>query len=527
MRRRDRSEYMRHYRAKKRAAKSEVVTLPDVPSDPAAQVKVLAEWSSSSLVVPPGHPRSGDPLVLPDFAQAFLVDALSARWSLLCCARKNAKSAICAILALGYLVGPLRRPGWRGAVASLSKEKANELRIQAEEIAVASKLEGLTFRRSPQPGRIESATGVLDVLAADKNSGAAAGFDVILIDELGLFPERYRDLVSSLRSSISARDGRVMALSVRGFSPLLQEMIDAGGKTKTAVHLYEAKEDCDIEDRSAWHAANPGLGSVKSLAYMVDEVERVKYTPSDEPDFRAFDLNEGLDPSTEMVLQISDLKGCIVSAADLPERRGPCVIGLDIGESASGTAAAIIWPKTGRAEFRLAFGDCPSLRDRSKRDGAPYLQMHSHGELVTYPGRIVPVVAFLGDLVNDLRGQRVSMLAADFYREAEARDVLDRAGVKWPREFRRAGRGPQGGRDVRGFQRLIIGRKLKYTESLSLLTAVKGSKIHRDTNANPAIDKARSRDRIDVLSAAIIAAGVSEPMFDRPARRAQRLWKVT
>ena len=80
--------------------------------------------------------------MLPGFAQAFLEDALSSRWSLMCCARENAKSAICAILALGFLVGPLRAKGWRGAVASLSKEKANELRKQAEEIALASKLKG-------------------------------------------------------------------------------------------------------------------------------------------------------------------------------------------------------------------------------------------------------------------------------------------------------------------------------------------------------------------------------------------------
>ena len=511
---------MREYREKKRAVRSAAVALPTVPSDPGEQVEALAAWSLASLVVPPGHPRSGDPLVLPDFAQAFLVDALSARWSLLCCARKNAKSAICAILALGYLVGPLRALGWRGAVASLSKEKANELRKQAEEIALASKLEGLTFRRSPQPGRIESATGVLDVLAADKNAGAASGFDLVLIDELGLFPERSRDLVSSLRSSISARDGRVVALSVRGFSPLLQEMIDAAGKTATAVHLYEAPEDCALDDRSAWSAANPGLGSVKSLAYMVEESERVRFTPTDEQDFRAYDLNQGLDPSREMILQVSDLKACIV-VSDLPERRGPCVVALDIGESASGTASAIIWPQTGRTEFRLAFGDNPSLRDRARRDGAPYVEMERRGELVTYPGRIVPVDAFLADLIEDLKGQRVLKLAADYYKEAEAQDVLDRARVTWPREFRRAGRGPQGGRDVRGLQRLVIGGKLKFRESLAFASAVKGSKLHRDGNANPALDKSGARDRIDVLSAAVIAAGVAEPLFDRPARRPQ------
>ena len=59
------------------------------------QVKALSEWSEASLVVPSGHPRSGEPLVLPGFAQAFLEDALSSRWSLMCCARKmlNRQSA--------------------------------------------------------------------------------------------------------------------------------------------------------------------------------------------------------------------------------------------------------------------------------------------------------------------------------------------------------------------------------------------------------------------------------------------------
>ena len=261
-------------------------------------------------------------MVLPQFFQDFLLDALSHRWSLFCSARKNIKSSGCAVLALACLIGPLRVNGWRGCVASLSKEKANELRKHIEAIAVASKLDGLTFKRSPQPGYVESDTGVFDVLSADKNAGAAAGYDLVLLDELGLFPERSRDLVSGLRSSISARDGRVIALSVKGFSPLLQEMIDAKAKTNTAVHLYEAPEDCDIDDRAAWHAANPGLASnLKSLSYMEDEVRGFLNTPSDEPDFRAFELNQGLDPSSEMILVPSDLKGCIVAADELPERR--------------------------------------------------------------------------------------------------------------------------------------------------------------------------------------------------------------
>ena len=87
----------------------------------------LAEWAASKLVVPPGHPLAGQPMVMPDFGIAFIRDALAHRESLLCVARKNAKSATVAVLVLGLLAGPLRRPGLRIGTVSITREKAGEL----------------------------------------------------------------------------------------------------------------------------------------------------------------------------------------------------------------------------------------------------------------------------------------------------------------------------------------------------------------------------------------------------------------
>ena len=77
-------------------------------------------------------------------------------------ARKNAKTAICAVLSLAYLIGPSTRP-WmaRRYFKSLNKEKAGELRNQVEKIAIASNLKGLEFRRSPYPGKIISSSGAV------------------------------------------------------------------------------------------------------------------------------------------------------------------------------------------------------------------------------------------------------------------------------------------------------------------------------------------------------------------------------
>ena len=196
-------------------------------------VGVLAAWAEDTLIVPPGHPLAGEPMALPDFAADWLRAAWTAHESALSTARKNAKSAIAAVVCLGYLVGPLRRPGWRGAIASLDKNKAGELRRQVAEIAEASGL-AVKIRKSPYPGVIESETGTLDTLSADRHAGHASGYDLVVCDETGLFPERSRDLLAGLRSSVSARNGQIRHISIRGDSPLFREILE-NPSTATAV----------------------------------------------------------------------------------------------------------------------------------------------------------------------------------------------------------------------------------------------------------------------------------------------------
>ena len=420
-------------------------------------------------------------------------------------------------LALGHLVGPLRSAGWRGAVASVSKEKAAELRNQVALIAEASGLD-VRVRRAPYPGKIESATGSLEVLSADRTAGHASGFDLVVCDETGLMPERSRELLAGLRSSVSAKGGRVIHISVRGDSPLFGEILD---NPATIKRVYAAPEGCAIDDPAAWHAANPGIAAgIKQLGYMAQEVNRVRGAPSDEPSFRAFDLNQNLDPTREMILSPDDLRRCFTD--DPPPREGRCFLGFDFGEATSSTAACAVWPATGRMETWQSFGDTPSLVERQRRDSAPYVAMEARGELRTYPGRIVRLEMFLADLQADLAGCRVAAAAADSYKDSEVRDFLDRAAVRWPIEFRRVGAGKDGGRDVRAFQRLVMQGRFAMAENLSLATAIAKSTLKRDANGNPGLDKASARGRIDVLSAAVIAAGLAESAFDRPAKRRLR-----
>ena len=490
---------VRAFRARQRAESLHRLDAPTPPVvavvDHADPVGALAEWSRKTLVVPPGHTRSGEPLELMPFAVDWLRESWDTHESALSTARKNAKSAIAAVLALGYLVGPLRRPGWRGAIASISKEKAGELRRQVREIAESSGLD-VKIRRSPYPGVIESATGSLDTLSADRTAGHASGYDLVIVDEAGLLPERARDLLAGLRSSVSARNGKIRHISIRGDSPLFQEILE---NPATKAHVYAATDDCAIDDEAAWLAANPGLGIVKSLQYMQEEVERIRAVPSDEASFRALDLNLEISPTREMICAPGDLRSCFAETLDC---RGAAYVGLDIGEAGSGTASAAFWPATGALKTWLAFGATPDLKERGKRDGADYLSMQRRGELRVYPGRTVLVKAFVADVRADLADAKVRGAYADAYRSAELRDC-----VPWPLTIVRSGTGPDGSAAVRAFQSAVLTGALSLRSNMSLSSAIKESTLRRDANGNPAIDRARSAGRIDVLSAAIMAVG--------------------
>lgn len=475
--------------------------------DPAAAV---AEWASSTLVVPPGHPRAGEPMALPDYGVAFIRDALSHRESALIVARKNAKSAIVAVLLLAHLAGPLRRLGWRAGVVSIDRAKAGELADQIENIANASEIQ-LTVRRSPRS--VSSPAGRVDILAAEAGAGHASGFDLTIVDELGLLQERDRQLVAGMRSSVSARGGRFMALTIHGDGPFVPEILAREDDPSVAVHHYRpAADDCALDDEEAWAAANPGLATIKSVDYMRDEARRVLLTPADQPSFRAHDLNLAGSPSRETLLNLSDWRRCVVDV--LPERDASVVVGFDLGGSASMTAACALWPRTGRLELWGAFPGTPDLVERGKADGvgALYQRMEERGELQVFDGRVTPVGRFLRGVADRLTGERVIVAGADRYRQNEAQQALDDAGVRWPIAWRGTGasKTADGSHDVRAFQRAALSGKLFSLESVLMAHALSESAIRYDGSGNPALEKARSKGRIDVASAVVIAAGLAE-----------------
>ena len=502
--------------AEDRADLPAVLAPPKPPADPAS---ALAAWAAGRLRVPTGHPAAGQPFNLPEYFVDFLRDALAPGVREAACfvARKNAKSACVAALILAHLSegGPLRRPGWRAGVASINRDKAGELWAQARDIAEASGLAGLRFGKVPRT--IESQWGKADFLSADRSAGHASGFDLAIFDEIGLAPERARDLAAGLLSSTSARDGRLIAISVIGDGLLSREMIERKDDAATAVHIHAAPADCALDDVSAWHAANPTLGTIKSLSYMEDMARRAQTAPNEQAAFRAHDLNQPGSPSREMICDVTAWQ--LVASQARPDRAGSCFVGIDLGGSASMTAAAVFWPEVGRIEIYGAFGDVPNLGKRGLADGlgGRYERMAERGELRTFSGKVTPCGPFIAWIAELLDGAQPALALADRYRQGECEDAMAAAGVRWPCEWRAQGAGKDGSADVRAFQRAVLSRTLRPGENLLLASAIGDSVIRYDNNGNPALDKARRKGRIDALAAGVLAVGAGERATARPA----------
>ena len=95
-----------------------------------------------------------------------------------------------------------------------------------------------------------------------------------------------------MRSSVSARDGKFLSLSVFGSGPFVPEILARRGDPALAVHLHQPDERAALDDESAWRAANPGLAcGIKSISYMRDEARRVAVSVADQSSFRALDMN--------------------------------------------------------------------------------------------------------------------------------------------------------------------------------------------------------------------------------------------
>ena len=482
----------------------------------------------SALRITQGR-RAGDAFTVLPWQGRFLRGAFApgASTSALSVARGNGKTALLSAVACATLDGPLTVPRSETLIVASSFSQAC---IAFEHVVafMGDKLKDRQRWRLWQSGQLAKIqckeTGAsIRCLGSDPKRAHGLAPSLVLADEPAQWPTSTGDrMVAALRTAAGKQpDSRFVALGTRpaAHDHWFARML-AGGADYAQSHA--AADDDPPFQRRTWTKANPSLDHMPDLeAAIRKESEEARTDAMAFPQFRALRLNGGTSDAHEALLLEA---GTWLSIEGDADRDGPCVWGVDLGTSAAMSAISGYWPATGRLEVLAAFPHDPPLSERGLRDGVGrlYLDCHERGDLILAGARAVD----LGELLRAAleRFGRPVALAADRWRDAELRDVLDKAGVP-PAALISRGQGfKDGAEDVRDFRRACLDGRVTAAPSLLLRYAISEARVVMDPSANAKLAKSseggrRARARDDAAAAAIMAVAAGSRKAAKPARR--------
>jgi phage terminase large subunit-like protein len=485
------------------------------------------------LRVPEG-PLAGSPLRLAPFQRHFIDGALADDISVaaLSIGRGNAKTALSAGVALGSLLGKLgdTQPKREVVIGARTRDQGRICWNFAEGFSRTLPLatrKALIFRRAPRL-EIEFEGGggghVLRVIPADGKSALGGAPTLAVLDERGHWERDKGDaLEHALLSGLGKRGGKALIISTSApddAHPFSRWLDDEQPGVYTQEHRPAPSLPAD--DIDSLLIANPGAaaGIGASLEWLQAQARRaIARGGSTLTSFRLYNRNERVSGEARDVLLTTDeWLRCETAAA--PPREGPVVVGIDLGGSASMSAAAFYWPTTGRLEVVGCFPSRPSLLDRGQADGVGdrYTQMRDRGELSTLGDQTVPVAAWLVEIMRHVAGEAIAAITMDRYKQSELGEAIDKAGIRAPLVWRGQGF-RDGGEDCERFRRACFDGRVRSKPSLLLRSAFADAVCLRDPANNLKLAKARSNGRIDAASASVLAVAEGARITGRAAKK--------
>jgi len=349
-----------------------------------------------------------------------------------------------------------------------------------------------------------------------------------LLDERGHWQRDQGDeLEHALLSGLGKRGGRAVIISTSApddahpFSRWLDE-------DQLGVYRQEHRPAPGLpaDDPESLLIANPGAehGIGASLEWLQAQARRaIARGGSTLTSFRLYNRNERISgESRDLLLTVDEWLACETDDLFFAPREGPAVIGIDLGGSASMSAAAFYWPATGRLECVGWFPSKPTLLDRGQGDGvgSRYVEMANRGELFTLGDQTVPVAPWVGEILRRVEGQQIAAIVADRYKQSELGEAIDKANIRAPIVWRGMGF-RDGGEDIERFKRACFDGRVKARPSLLLRSAFADAVCLRDPANNAKLAKARSTGRIDAAAASVLAVAEGARLAGRPAKKAR------
>jgi phage terminase large subunit-like protein len=476
----------------------------------------IIEFITRFIVTPDGA-QVGQPLVLAEFQKQFIRDVYDnphgTRRAILSMARKGGKTALTAALVLVHTVGPEARQNSSIVSGAMSRDQsALVFRLAAQMVQLSPKLSSLV-KIIPSGKRLIGLPMNVEYRALAADAKTAHGLSPVLLigDEWGQVRGPQSDFIDSLLTAQGAhKDPLQLIISTQAANDAdwLSVQIDdamASQDPRIVCHLYAAPAGCDLLDESAWRAANPALGTFRSLDDLREQLTQAQRMPSMENSARNLLLNQRV--STVSPFISADVwKSC---AGPVQPFDGPVWCGIDLSARLDLTAMVIVGQVDEVWHVQSYFW-CPEsgIEDRSRRDRAPYSTWHRQGYLRATPGASVDYEFVAADIAEILADLDVQAIAFDRWRIDLLKKEFDRLGVDLPLVEH-----GQGFRDMSvaldALEAELLNGRIAHGGNPVLTMCAANAVVTKDPAGGRKLDKAKATGRIDGLQALAMSMGVA------------------
>ena len=478
--------------------------------------KVIA-FIEHFCIVPEGW-LVGKPMRLDDFQKKFIKDVYDnehgTRKANLSIARKNGKTGLIAAIMLAHLVGPEAKQNSQIVSGARSREQASQVFNYASKMVALSPQLSKIVRPVPSGKRLIGLPMNVEYRALSAEGKTAHGLSPILgiLDEVGQVKGPQDDFIDAITTAQGAHEAPLLiAISTQAASDgdLFSIWLDDAENSqdpRIVSHVYAAEADCDVLDEEAWKAANPALGSFRSLDDIREQAKQASRMPSAENTFRNLCLNQRVSTTSPFVSRDTWLNcgGRLLDFGNVP-----VYAGLDLSARTDLTALVIIGKINGIWHTMPHFWTPEDgLLDRAKRDRQPYDVWVKQGYMHTTAGKTVDYENVAQDIVAILSNLNIQSIAYDRWRIDILKKEFATLEVELPLQ-----EWGQGFKDMSpaldALEAELLNGRVAHGGHPVLTMCAANAIIQKDAAGNRKLDKQKANGRIDGMVAMAMAFGVA------------------
>lgn len=468
-------------------------------------------------IVPEGA-LLGKPMLLDEFQKKFLIaiydNPVGTDKAFLSIARKNGKTGLIAGILLAHLVGPEAVQNTQIVSGAMSREQAGIVfSLAVKMINLNPALQSIVHiipsgkRLIGLPCNVE-----FRALAAEGKTTHGLSPVLAILDEVGQVVGPQSDFIDAIVTAQGAHETPLLlAISTQAANDadLFSIWLDDAKNSKDphiVSHVYEAPKEADLSDPESWRAANPALGTFRSLKDMQRMAEQAARMPSFENTFRNLNLNQRVSTISPFISR-NVWESCGKEPVNTPRK---WFAGLDLSARNDLTALII----AGEAEdgiwdvFPFFWTPGKTVVDRAKTDRAPYDVWVKQDLLRTTPGASVDYEFVVNDVAEILSDFDITSMAFDRWRIEQFKKEAEHIGLTLPlMEF------GQGFKDmgpaVDTLESLMLNGRIRHGMHPVLTMCAVNAVVVKDAAGNRKLDKSKATGRIDGMVALTMSVGAA------------------